>query len=409
MSIQNPYSYQESKLHFEYENYKLNLLEFAKKQEHPFYIYNLHDVETRFEFLKSQLNFKNTIHYAVKANCHPQILGHLKKLGAGADVVSAGEIKQALNAGFDAKDVIFSGVGKSKAEITFAIEKGIKQINVESLPELQRIVDISKSLKKPISVALRLNPDVNPVTHPYITTGFRENKFGMESSQVLEGLSIIKKGDFVDLNGITLHIGSQLLELSAMGEAIDKSLDLCKLIEEQGFKLKTLDVGGGVGVHYSSSDISEDLKLVENYTKMLREKLGDCPYEVLLEPGRVIVARSGLLIGQVQYIKETQNKTFVILDTGMNHLMRPSLYQAFHNIVPLIHRSEKLHVYDIVGPICESADFFGKDRPLSEVHQDDYLAVADAGAYGAVMANNYNAHGLPQEFVWYRGELISST
>ncbi len=398
--------YKDHSLHIGNDSNSLDLQSFSRSKEHPFYIYDLDMVEENFKIMDQGLNFDHKIHFAVKANSHPKILAHLARLGAGADVVSQGEIELALKAGFLADTIIFSGVGKTKRELEFAIQTNIKQINVESAPELKRIAELSVKLNTKTKVALRFNPDVNPVTHPYITTGFKENKFGMDWQQVEECLEVIKGHSHLELMGLTLHIGSQLLDLQSLEDAILKTLEVEKEIRELGYQLGRFDVGGGVGVFYDREDIKSDHELLRNYLDLLNRLLKDYEGQVQLEPGRSIVARSGLLISEIQYVKETSAKTFAILSAGMNHFMRPSLYQAFHRLLPLTQKDRPKKLYDVVGPICESSDCFGKDRLLPELEEGDFMAIADTGAYGSVMANTYNAHPLPEEFVYYRGDLI---
>ncbi len=374
-----------------------------KNQGHACYVYDLNNIEVRYKKLTESLGtLKNlSVHYALKANSNSEILKKMKKLGSQVDVVSAGEMKIALENGFLPKDVIFSGVAKSIEEIDFAIEQGIKQINIESPQELIRVGERARLKKKKVSVALRMNPEVNPITHPYITTGMSENKFGMDRNFLPELLRILQEyPDSIHLRGLTMHIGSQLLDLLAMDEAIKKLLSIYQEIENAGFKMESLDIGGGVGIHYTTLDQTEDFKTLKKYGEIVGSALQNYQGEVLIEPGRVLVARSGVLLCQVEYIKQTPYKSFVIVNTGMHHLMRPALYQAFHQILPL--KKDPLankKVYDIVGPICESTDFLAKNRPMSEINQGDFLAIADAGAYGFSMANNYNLHQLPQEII----------
>ncbi len=370
---------------------------------HPCYVYDLNDIRSRYEKLCEALgglqNLK--VHYALKANGNPQVLQHFKSMGSCVDVVSAGEMTLALKNGFIAKDVIFSGVAKSVQEINAAIDAGIKQINVESPQELRRIGELAKAKGQSMLVALRMNPEVNPVTHPYITTGMSENKFGMDRSFIPELVRILKEfPESLKLRGLTMHIGSQLLDLDAMEEAIHKLRSIDHELEVLGFPTESLDIGGGVGIHYDSLDYEKDFSLIKDYGAMVEKSLKDYDGEVMIEPGRVLVGRAGVLLCQVEYIKRTPYKTFAIVNTGMHHLMRPALYQANHRILPLL-KSEAApqKIYDLVGPICESTDFLGKNRPMQELKQGDFLAICDAGAYGFSMANNYNHHALPQEII----------
>jgi diaminopimelate decarboxylase len=396
------FSFRNGKLWIGSEANGQNVLDLARKHEGPVYIYDLNDVIERTRRLKSALGqLKTSIHYAVKANANSQILKALAQEGVGVDTVSGGEIQAALENGFTADRVIFSGVGKTKKEIELAISKDIKQINVESPAELERIAEIAKKLGRRPSVAFRMNPDVNPQTHPYITTGFRENKFGMDVSFLPELKGILKKNtEHLRLRGVTLHIGSQLLELGSMREAIQKTIQVYKELQSEGFEVDRFDVGGGLGIQYATDDTSSEFKMIDDYGKMVQELLAPLKCEVLLEPGRILVARAGILVGEVQYIKSTQFKNFAIINTGMHHLLRPALYQAKHRILAVVSPTNVQHKkYDVVGPICESSDFLGKEIDLPELQSGDYLAIMDAGAYGYSMANNYNRHDLPFEIV----------
>lgn len=381
-----------------------DLLEIIQRNEgHACYVYDLANIQTRFKRLKDSLNgLKNlSIHYAIKANANPQVLQCLHKLGAQLDVVSQGEMQKAFTQGYTPNQVIFSGVGKTVDEIDFSIDHSIKQLNVESPQELVRIGERGKLKNKKVAVAFRMNPEVSPVTHPYITTGMSENKFGMDRSFIPQLVRILQEyPDHLELVGLTMHIGSQLLDLKAMEEAIQKLLSIDHEFKVLGYPLKRLDIGGGVGIHYQESDEVEDFKTIQAFGDMVVRNLKDYPGEILIEPGRVLVARAGVLLCQVEYIKETPYKNFAIVNTGMHHLMRPALYQANHRILPVVQKSESTKkVYDFVGPICESSDFLGKNRSMQELSQGDCMAICDAGAYGYSLANNYNAHPLPKEFV----------
>lgn len=379
----------------------LSLSQIAKKYGSPAYVYDIDAMVERVREFKAAFNDKAEIHYATKANANPEILKAFKKEKIGVDTVSWGEAQSAVDAGFSHKDIIFSGVGKSEEELTKAIRYQIKQINVESPQELIRIGDIAKKYKKKVSVAFRMNPNVNPGTHPYITTGFRENKFGMDSSFLPELRGILTKyKKYIELKGLTLHIGSQLLELNSLKEAIQKTIPIYLDFKNSGYPMETFDVGGGVGIPYDGKE-SIDLKA---YGKMVLELLRPLNCRILTEPGRVFVGPFAVLLTEIQYIKKTPFKSFAIVNSGMNHLIRPSLYGATHRIFPVTYQQENQkeesgELYDIVGPICESSDFLGKDRYLPTLDQGDILAVLDAGAYGYSMASFYNHHRLPVEIV----------
>jgi diaminopimelate decarboxylase len=374
----------------------------------PVYVYDIDGLDQRISEFKNVVPPNTEIHYALKANCNKHVLQSIKSQGVGLDVVSGGELKQGLEAGFKASDIVFSGVGKTVNEIELAINEGVKQINVESVQELERICFLSRKLNKPINVAFRMNPDVDAKTHPYITTGFRENKFGMDFLEISNLVEILKNNKNVHLSGLTMHIGSQLRDIKPLEDATKRLLSLWDELISQGHKLETLDLGGGLGIDYKDSTES-DLANIQLYGEMLKSLLKDFNGRIILEPGRILVARFGALITKIQYIKENRFKNFAIVDTGMHHLMRPCLYQAYHRIIPLkfdsSHASDE-KLYDIVGPICESSDVLGKDRLMGHLRQDDYLAVCDVGAYGHVMANNYNTHGLPIELAYSKGQLL---
>ena len=355
-------------------------------------------IKKRFEILQKSFQKKVSIHYAMKANFNVHILSALAEAGACVDVVSVGEMKAALMAGFRSEQIIFSGVGKTQHEISFAIQNQIRQINVESPSELRRIVQVSESLKQSVEVCFRMNPDVNPETHPYITTGFRENKFGMDESFLPELEDILKTATHVKLVGLTIHIGSQIMDLKVLHEAIVKTKPLFQSLRERGFPLSRFDVGGGLGIDYQNQDLLMEHKMMQDYAHLIESELASLDCEIQCEPGRWLVGHFGILVAQVQYIKKTQYKNFVILDTGMNHLMRPSLYKAYHKLWPVQQRSGEEKSYDVVGPICESSDFIGMDRKLTPLEEGDFLVISDAGAYGYAMASQYNLHEMPEEF-----------
>lgn len=362
----------------------------------PIYVYDLDFIAQRYKAMSSALQSVR-LFYAMKANSNVEVLQKLKDLGAGADVVSLGEIKRALECGFLPEDIVYSGVGKTVFEITEALKLGIYQINVESLPELVRIARLAKELKKTTKVALRLNPDVDIKTHPYIATGLKDNKFGMELSLIPELVQILKSAQGqVELVGVSLHLGSQMLEFSGYQEALVKLKKVYIDLKKEFPELKRFDFGGGLGIFYDRQDLATEERLLKEYAQITLETLKDLNCELQSEPGRWLVGHCGALLTQVQYVKKTSEKTFVIVDSGMNHLLRPALYEAHHNILPLAKRAGETKV-DIVGPICESADFFGKERYLSSVEEGDFLVVADAGAYGYSMANIYNLQELPLE------------
>lgn len=381
------------------------ILDVVGSQPTPFYLYDLDDIADRVEKFRTFSTLPIHLHYAMKANCNNAILKVIRDLGLGLDVVSGGEMARAMELGFKPADIVFSGVGKTEKEITTAITNSISQINVESLSELKRILKIAKSMGKTAAVAFRLNPDVEAVTHPYIQTGFRENKFGVDEALLPEFLDVVRaSAGVLQLKGLTLHIGSQIRDLESFKAAFLKAKKVFHNISKE-FPLSTFDIGGGLGVDYTREGTA-DFGPLKDYLAVVAETLGDLKnVKILAEPGRILVARSGILVTRVEYIKETPFKKFAIVDTGMHQLMRPALYQAFHRIEKLKPSGDTSAVYDIVGPICESTDVLAKSRSLERLDEGDRLLIFDAGAYGAVMANNYNLHDDAKEFVIVDGKL----
>lgn len=378
----------------------------------PAYIYDLDGILRRYHFVRDAFAGKVSVHFAVKSNNHPTILKALAAAGCGVDVVSGGEMHRALECGFPADRIVFSGVGKSESEIKDALSKGVMQLNVESAPELLRVARIARDLALPerrARVALRVNPDVNPETHPHITTGFRENKFGLDFEE-LDGLIPIFEAErkHLELVGLTLHIGSQIRSAKPFHEAIEKTLKLYDKFKAKGFTLESFDIGGGFGIDYEKDDLTGEEREFTLYAQQVLKSLEGKVKTILCEPGRFLVGHFGALVSQVQYVKRTPHKKFVILNTGMNHIMRPALYEAYHRIEPLhCDVGAESESFDVVGPICESTDVLGRDRQLPKtVIEGDWLAILDAGAYGAVMASDYNLHPRPVEIVVSKGRII---
>lgn len=398
---------------FLYKDNKLMLdsfdvAKFCKAQEQACYLYDVDEILKRLDLFKKNLPKNQSIHYAMKANSNSVILKSIADLGYGVDVVSGGELTLALNCGFKPENIVFSGVGKTHKEVELALNSKIKQINVESPQELLRISEIAKKLGTVASVALRMNPDVDPDTHPYIKTGFRDNKFGMDASFLPELKNILLNNDHLNLCGLTIHIGSQIVDLNSFKDAIDKTKHVYNELVHAGFKMSTFDVGGGLGMSYEKQNYESDYERIKKYCEVVKESLSDLDIEILVEPGRILTARAGVLLSQVEYIKSSPYKNFAIVNTGMHHLMRPCLYQAHHEIKPVSYANKKPMLYDIVGPICESSDVLGYDRLLPELEQGEWLSLFDTGAYGYAMANTYNCHELPLEFCYKNGELITS-
>ncbi len=393
----NPHSLQYIGDELCFQGRKTPISQLIGNYHRPVYLYDLSLIKRRLEEFKAALP-PVRIHYAMKANAFPKLLKFFKEQKVHVDVVSGGEIKRALESGFDPGDVIFSGVGKTKTEIRYALENNIYQMNVESVPELERVGKIAKQLGKKAPVSLRLNPDIDIGTHPYIATGLRENKFGLDLSVVAEAMLILQKmRDSIELVGISFHLGSQMTEPSSLRKAFKDLKPIYDELKINFNSLRRLDFGGGLGIHYKEN-LGDEEDILKTYAEIVREESKSFSAELQCEPGRWLVAHAGIYVTEVQYIKKTPHKNFLILDGGMNHLLRPSLYGAYHQIYPLkLDQSRPQLTYDVVGPICESSDFLGKDREFQEMHSGELIAIADAGAYGAVMASSYNLHELPLE------------
>ncbi|MDA7835103.1 diaminopimelate decarboxylase [Methylophilaceae bacterium] len=353
----------------------------------PTYIYSKQRIVDNFKNLESA--FKNVDHmicFAVKANSNIAILNLLAKNGAGFDIVSGGELRRVIAADGDPKKIVFSGVGKTSEEIKLAIENNILAFNIESEDELIRIQEIAKSLNKKASISIRVNPDVNANTHPYISTGLKENKFGVSEESALNLYKKAKTMDSILIKGIDCHIGSQITDLKPFEDSVKKLIVLIDKLEIEGIKIKHMDIGGGIGISY------EDEKIIafDDYANAVSALTKGRDFKILLEPGRVIMADAGAILTKVEYVKKTQDKNFAIIDAAMNDLMRPSLYGSFHKILNASETTEKESVFDIVGPICETGDFIGKDRLIS-IEPDNILVIMDTGAYAMSMSSNYNS------------------
>lgn len=397
--MKHNFSYHQGKLHW--GSQEISVEQFTKNYTHPKYIYDGEMIRARASLLKKSLG-QTKVFYAVKANANVEVLQVLRQAGCGADVVSAGEILQAEKAGFHPSEIIFSGVGKTRAEIQLALEKDIHQINVESFEELERISEIAKKMKKRARIALRVNPDVSIQTHPYIATGLKENKFGIAVSTLESVVKFcLSHKDELECVGLSMHLGSQMLEFAGFRDALRIQKKIFLEMQTEMKSMTRFDFGGGLGIFYDQDRPDLEEVLLQEYAAIVAEELADlfaAGIEVQTEPGRWLVGHGGILLSQVQYVKKTPYKTFVVLDTGMHHLLRPSLYQAHHEIYPLVQRAETRD-YDFVGPICESSDVIAKDRKSRELMQDDFVVIADTGAYGYSMASGYNMHAFPEEIL----------
>ena len=379
---------------FQYKNEQLYVEDLPVKQlaeefGTPLYIYSRATLEHHWHAFDSALGeHPHLICYAVKANSNIGILDVMAKLGSGFDIVSQGELERVLAAGGEASKVVFSGVAKSRAEIMRALEVGIRCFNVESIAELHHINQIAGEMGKVAPISLRVNPDVDAHTHPYISTGLKENKFGVSVDEAREVYKLAATLPHVKITGMDCHIGSQLTELQPFLDATDRLIRLMEQLKEDSITLKHLDLGGGLGVTYTD----ETPPHPSDYATALLNKLKDYEdLEIILEPGRAIAANAGILVAKVQYLKSNESRNFAITDTGMNDMIRPALYEAYMNIIEIDRTLEREKaIYDVVGPVCETSDFLGKQRELA-IAEGDYIAQRSAGAYGASMSSNYNS------------------
>lgn len=367
--------------------------------ETPFYYYDLKLLESTLKAIKEAAHYANYhVHYAVKANANPEILRVIQQAGLGVDCVSGGEIKAALNMGFAPSDIVFAGVGKSDREIEYALKSDIGCFNVESIPELEVIQMIASRLGCNANVALRVNPDIDAHTHHYITTGLEENKFGISMQMLEKAISHCYAQPNVKLIGLHFHIGSQITTNEPFRILCERINDLIKQFAEKGVVFTSINVGGGLGIDYDDPD-RNPIPDFKDYFDTFNKYLKLSPEQHLhFELGRSIVAQCGSLITRVLYVKEGLKKKFVIVDAGMTDLIRPALYQAHHKIENITSKSDVTDVYDVVGPICESSDCFGQDETLPLTKRGDLLALRSAGAYGEIMASQYNCRNLPGSF-----------
>ncbi|MEW6611864.1 MAG: diaminopimelate decarboxylase [Pseudomonadota bacterium] len=352
----------------------------------PVYVYSKAAIRGRYRHFAEALGPDALVCFAVKANSNLAVLRVLAEAGAGFDIVSGGELVRVLRAGGAADKVVFSGVGKSAADIRLALEAGIFCFNVESEPELQRINALAGELGRVAPIALRVNPDVDPKTHPYISTGLSENKFGIPIERAPAVYRQAAALPHVRIRGIACHIGSQLLDLSPIGDAARRLVALLRTLQAEGISIHHLDLGGGVGIRYRD----EEAPSPEDYARAVREALDGLDIPLVFELGRAVVGNAGVLLTQVEYLKIGEGKHFCVVDAAMNDLMRPALYNAYHEILPVRRQGGDSAVYDVVGPVCETGDFFARGRELAGVAAGDLLAVMSAGAYGFVMSGNYN-------------------
>ena len=384
-----PFTYKNAQLFCE----QSNLIDLANEYTTPLYVYSKNTILDRYNaYQKAFSIFDTSICYAIKANSNLAILNLLAEAGAGFDVVSQGEMQRVLTVAKNAK-IVFSGVAKTESEIEFALTNGVYCLNVESFPELKRIALVAERINHIAPISLRVNPDVDVNTHPYISTGLKENKFGVAIDTAKEVYLFAQKHKFIAIKGVDCHIGSQLIDISPYKDALVKVLALVDDLKQSGIIIEHIDIGGGLGVKYQDEIPPEPQDLVNLLKTILPKDI-----KLILEPGRSIIADAGVLLTKIEYLKETEVKNFAIVDAGMNDLIRPSLYSAWQNILPLQQKNISVTHVDIVGPVCESTDFLGKERNLA-IEAGDFLAVMSSGAYGFTMSSQYNSRRKPCELL----------
>lgn len=377
------FNYKDSILHCE----EVSVKKIAEQMGTPLYIYSRNTLENHFRVFDGA--FSSIPHltcYSVKANSNIAILRLFSRMGAGVDVVSGGEIFRAVEAGVDPEKIVYSGVGKTAEEISYALDTGILMFNVESVQELELLQQTAVRKAKTARVALRINPDIDPRTHPYISTGLKKNKFGISISEAFSQYQKAKQMHGIEVVGVACHIGSQITELSPFVDALEKVKAFASALLAEGFTIKYVDIGGGLGISYNS----ETPPHPDDYAEAVIRQITAQPYSLILEPGRVIAGNAGILVSKVLYHKKGEEKNFLVVDAAMNDLVRPSLYKAYHEIKAVSLRQGEMRA-DVVGPICETGDFLAQDRTIPYVIQDDYIALMSAGAYGFSMSSNYNS------------------
>lgn len=403
----NQFKYQNGEFYCE----DVKIRDIATQFDTPLYVYSKNMIIERFKTINDAFSLvKHIICFALKANSNMEILRLMANLGAGGDVVSGGELSLVLKAGIPANKIVYASVGKTDKEIKFAIKKGILAFNVESEHELEVVNEIAQNMNRKAPVALRINPDIDVHGHPYISTGKSINKFGIEITKAFDVFKRAESLPGIEVVGIHSHIGSQILNLDYFDAEAKKLYGLVIQLIEAGIKIKHIDIGGGLGVQYRNfiseyADEEKSLPSVYDLSKKIINILEPLGCEIIFEPGRYLIGEAGALITKVLYIKNSKNTKFIVTDAGMNDLIRPSLYKAYHQIVPTTYIKDKFEVADVVGPICESGDFLAKKRKLPVVKRGDFLAVLTAGAYGYSLASNYNSRPRPAE-VWVDGKEV---
>ncbi|NNE81603.1 MAG: diaminopimelate decarboxylase [Silicimonas sp.] len=374
--------------------------EIADEVGTPFYVYSSATLTRHYRLFDEALDgMEHLVCYAMKANSNQAVLRLMASLGAGVDVVSGGEYRRAIAAGFPGDRIVFSGVGKTAGEMALALQGGIRQFNLESEPEMHRLSEVATGLGKTVPVTVRVNPDVDARTHEKIATGNSENKFGIPISRAKEVYAEAASLPGLDVIGIDVHIGSQLTDLQPFELAYTKVAELTHILRAEGHDIRRLDLGGGLGIPYERSNDAPPLPI--EYGEVIKRTVGDLGCEIEIEPGRLIAGNAGLLVAGVEYVKSGEDRDFLILDAAMNDLIRPAMYSAHHDIVPVLEppAGVDLRPFDVVGPVCESGDTFTRQRPLPPLNEGDLVAFRSAGAYGAVMASEYNSRPLIPEIL----------
>ncbi|HMK49717.1 MAG TPA: diaminopimelate decarboxylase [Thermodesulfovibrionales bacterium] len=373
----------------------------AEKYGTPLYVYSYNTFLRHFKAYDNAFNdYPHIICFAVKANSNAAVLSIFSKHGGGADIVSGGELYLALKAGVQPGKIVYAGVGKTEDEIRFALKTKVLMFNVESEDEMREIDRVAGKMRTKAPIALRINPDIDPQTHPYITTGMKKHKFGIPIDEALEYYRIASRLRNIDVVGVHKHIGSQITKLSPFVDALKRILLLIDKLNEQGTEIKYLDIGGGLGISYKDEEPPVPSDLAKNLIPLLEGRR----LTLIMEPGRSIAGNAGILVTKALYLKKGQDKEFVIVDAGMNDLIRPSLYDAYHHVVPVVQNRRSKVLSDVVGPICESGDFLAKGRLLNRVKKGEYLAAMSAGAYGFSMSSNYNSRPRAAEVMVKGGE-----
>ena len=378
---------------FKYKNHQLQceeipIQQIAEKVGTPFYLYSYHTLVRHFTvFDEAFKGIPHLVCYSAKSNSNLALLRLFVNLGGGVDIVSGGELYRAVNAGADPQKIVFSGVGKREDEIEYALKVGILMLNVESSQELQAINEVAGRIGKKAPISIRVNPDIDPMTHPYISTGLKQNKFGIDILRAPMAYRLAAQLPNLKIVGIDCHIGSQLVEVEPVVEALKRLKQLVENLRKEGLKINYLDLGGGLGITYEDEEPPHPVE----YASTILEEIRGFGCTLILEPGRVIVGNAGVLISKVLYTKENEEKRFVIVDAGMNDLVRPSYYGSYHNILPVKEEKREEIIADVVGPICESSDFLAKGRKLPNLQSGELIAVMSAGAYGFSMSTNYNS------------------